>query len=71
MCAGKNKSNVFGFLAGRVEHKLQGCANKDLSKAGKLTLLKSAAQTIPNFWMSLFLIPYSICDEIEKLMNEF
>lgn len=42
-----------------------------MSKAGKITLLKTAAQTIPNFWMNLLLIPTEICDKIEKKMNEF
>lgn len=39
--------------------------------AGKLTLLKSSVQTMPNFWMSLFHIPDFICDEIEVKMNAF
>lgn len=71
MSIGKNKRAVFGFLVEKIDHKLQGWANKELSKQGKLTLLKSAAQSIPNFWMSLFLLPHSICDDIEKLMNGF
>lgn len=33
--------------------------------------MKTAAQAIPNFWMSLFLIPSSICDKIEKKLNGF
>ncbi|XP_074377394.1 putative mitochondrial protein AtMg00310 [Apium graveolens] len=45
--------------------------NKNLSKGGIATLLKSAAQTIPNFWMSIFLIPNGISETIEKLMNGF
>lgn len=32
----------------------------------KLVHLKIAAQAIPNFWMSLFLIPANVCDTIEK-----
>ena len=71
MCVGKGKKDVFGFISDRVQHKLQAWCNKELSKAGKLTLLKSSAQTMPTFWMSLFLIPDSICDEIEKKMNAF
>lgn len=71
MCAGSNKREVFDFLVNRVGHKLQGWANKSLSRAGKLTLLKSAAQVVPNFWMSLFLLPGSVCNDIEKLMNGF
>lgn len=40
-------------------------------KLGKVTLLKTAAQVIPNFWMNMFLIPADICDTIEKRMNRF
>lgn len=55
----------------RVEQKLQGWQNTVLSKPGKVALLKTSTQVIPNFWMSLFLIPVEICDGIEKKMNVF
>ncbi|XP_074347578.1 uncharacterized protein LOC141686442 [Apium graveolens] len=51
-----------------------GCPGKYLGmpmSIGKLTLLKGAAQTIPNFWMQLFLIPTEICESIEKKMNSY
>lgn len=34
-------------------------------------LLKTAAQTVPNFWMSLLLIPAEICNRIQRHMNAF
>lgn len=71
MYVGKNKADVFKFLTDHVRHKLQGWMDKDISNAGKITLLKSAAQTISNFWMSIFLIPSVICEAIEKLMNSY
>ncbi|KAL8131297.1 hypothetical protein AgCh_007286 [Apium graveolens] len=71
MYVGRKKNEVFGFLADRVSQKLRSWENVSLSKGGKLTLLKNTAQAIPNFWMSLFLIPASICDKIEKKMNGF
>lgn len=71
MCVGKSKQEVFGFLSDWIQSKLQGWWNKELSRSGKLMLLKSAAQTIPNFWMSLFLIPVSLCDEIEGKIKAF
>lgn len=71
MWVGRSKKEVFGFISDRVQNKLQAWCNKELSRAGKLTLLKSSTQTAPNFWMSLFLIPDEICDEIEKKMNAF
>ncbi|XP_074351625.1 uncharacterized protein LOC141690750 [Apium graveolens] len=54
-----------------VQQKLQGWQNKSLSKAGKVNLIKSAAQVIPNFWMSMFLIPQEVCEGMEKQMNAF
>lgn len=71
MYVGKSKKEAFGFISDKIQGKLQAWCNKDLSKTGKLTPIKSSAQTTPNFWMSLFLIPDSICDEIERKMNAF
>ncbi|KAL8158305.1 hypothetical protein AgCh_002851 [Apium graveolens] len=71
MRVGRKKVETFQFLKDRVKQKLQGWGNKSISKAGKLILLKTAAQSIPNFWMNLLLIPEEICDDIEKIMNSF
>lgn len=71
MSVGRNKGEVFSFLIDRVGQKVQGWSNVTLSKGGKLILLKTAAQAIPNFLMNLFLIPAQVCDAIEKKMNGF
>jgi hypothetical protein len=42
-----------------------------LSQAGKEVLIKSVAQAIPSYCMSVFLLPMSIGDEIEKMLNSF
>lgn len=62
---------VFGFLQDRVQQRLQGYGDKELSKGGKITLLKTVVHAIPNFWMNLFLIPMEICEGIERSMNAF
>ena len=62
---------MFSFLVDRVEQKLQVWSMQNISKAGKVTLLKTAAQSIPNFWMNLLLVPKEICDKIEKSMNAY
>ncbi|XP_074346542.1 uncharacterized protein LOC141685332 [Apium graveolens] len=59
------------FFFRAVEAEVVNWGNKVISKAGKITLLKAAVQTIPNFWMSLFLIPREIVDRIERKMNAF
>lgn len=71
MNVGKRKVSVFNALTDRVKHKLQGWSYKALSKGGKCTLLKTAAQTIPTFLMNLFLIPKEVCENIEIQMNGF
>jgi len=34
-------------------------------------MIKSVLQAIPLYVMSTFLIPLSLCDEIEKIMNSY
>lgn len=57
MSIGKNRVAEFNFLMEKVDQKLQGWNNQIISRAGKVTLLKTAAQFIPNFWMRLLLVP--------------
>ncbi|KAL8156414.1 hypothetical protein AgCh_001488 [Apium graveolens] len=71
MCVGRNKAGEFDFLVKKVDDKLQNWNNQIISRHGKVTLLKTAAQSIPNFWMQLFLIPNTVSDKIEKRMNAF
>ena len=71
MRIGKKKNEVFNFLKDRVSRKLQGWVNKPISKTGKVTLLKMAAQCIQNFWMSLMLLPADISNGIQRLLNGY
>ncbi|KAL8116071.1 hypothetical protein AgCh_022528 [Apium graveolens] len=71
MKVGQNKKAEFEFLVEKVASKLQTWGMGNVSKAGKVTLLKSATQTIPTFWMNLMLIPQDVCDRIEKKMNQY
>lgn len=71
MSIGRNKNAIFSFLLEQVEQKLQGWKNQPLSKAGKVTFLKTAARVISIFWMNMFLIIIEVCEEIEKWMNAF
>lgn len=71
MIIGRKINATFSFLLERIQQRLQGWAHQPRSKAGKVTLLKSAAQVIPNFWMGMFLIPVEVCQGIERAMNSF
>lgn len=68
---GRSKKNVFKFVKDRVFKKVQGWSNKILSRARKTILIKNVAQSMPSYCMTCFLIPKSLYEEIEKIMNGF
>lgn len=68
---GKAKKKAFSFLKDRLGKKLQGWSVKCLSKAGKVVLLRNVAQAVPTYAMSCFLLPKSLCKELEIMMNKF
>ncbi|KAL8115417.1 hypothetical protein AgCh_022054 [Apium graveolens] len=71
MDIGRSKTSAFAFLLEKMNKKLNAWSHHTLSKGGKLTLLKTSAQSIPNFWMSLRLIPTWVCDKLERVMNAY
>lgn len=71
LIVGRRKFATFNFLVEKIDQKLEGWKHKALFKAGKVMLLKTVAQVVPNFWMSMLLIPTEVCGKIEKKMNAF
>ena len=68
---GRSKKRRFGFLKEKVTKRLQAWSAKPISRAGKTVLLKNAAQSIPSYCMMCFLLPKTLCQEIERLFNEY
>jgi hypothetical protein len=68
---GRSKNVVFSFIKDRVWKKTNYWSSKSILKAGREVLIKSVLQSIPTYFMSLFTILSSLCDEIEKMMNSF
>ena len=67
----RSKSVVFRYIKNRVWKRLQGWSQKLLSRAGKEILLKTVVQAMPNYAMSVYLLPIELCRDIEKIMNSF
>lgn len=68
---GRSKKDMFSWVMGRVNKKLEGWKESLLSKGGKEILLKTVVQAVPQYAMSIFKLPASICRSIEKRIARF
>ena len=68
---GRNKKEEFSFIKDNAGKRIQGWKRKLLSKRGKEILLKTVVQSISSYVMQVFLLPISLCMEIERMMNSF
>jgi hypothetical protein len=68
---GRSRKATFRFIKDRIWKKINSWSSRCLSQAGREIMIKSVLQSIPSYIMSIFLIPSSLCDEIEKMMNSF
>jgi ribonuclease HI len=68
---GKSKIQSFNSIKDRVQQRLNNWKIKFLSQAGKEILLKAVVQAIPTYSMSVFLLPTSLCRDLEGMMQRF
>lgn len=62
---------AWALVVDRVRPQLIGWKGSYLSKGGRVALRKSAMANIPVYFMSLFVIPSQIANQIEKLQRDF
>jgi len=67
----RSKKATFNFIKDRVWQKINSWSSKYLSKAGREIMIKSILQSIPSYVISIFKLPNTLLDEIEKMMNAF
>ncbi|XP_019156592.1 PREDICTED: uncharacterized protein LOC109153209 [Ipomoea nil] len=68
---GRNKIAIFRYIEEKVRARIGLWQHRLLSRAGKEILLKSIAQSLPIFTMSVFLLPMRTCDTLEKMFNRY
>ena len=68
---GRFKRVIFGFLKDRLRKRLSSWQSKLLSRAGKSILIKTVTQALPTYSMCVFLIPPSVLEELQKILNSF
>ena len=68
---GRDRNATFAFIKDRVWKKINSWSSKYLSKAGREVMIKSVLQAIPSYVMSIFQLPPTLINTIEKMMNSF
>ncbi|GLT71627.1 hypothetical protein SLA2020_436290 [Shorea laevis] len=51
--------------------RITGWKARLLSQAARTTLIKSVANAIPSYLMSIFLLPKSVCSDINSMLRKF
>lgn len=68
---GRNKRSIFRHIKDKVWQRLTKWRQKPISSAGRLTLIKVAAQAIPVYFMSVFLLFNTLIQDLHWLLNTF
>ncbi|CAJ2637965.1 unnamed protein product [Trifolium pratense] len=68
---GRNKKTIFSYIKDRIWKRINSWRGRALSKAGKEIMIKLVLQAIPAYVMSMFILPSSFIDDIEKMINAF
>ena len=71
MVGGKNKVITFKELWERIAKRVTSWKEKFTSKAGREVLIKSVAQAIPTYSMSLFKLPKGHCNDINSIITKY
>ena len=64
---GRGKKKSFSYLREQIWLKIQGWKEKLLSQGGREVLIKVVLQAMPTYTMGCFLLPKSLCKDIESL----
>ncbi|XP_018487967.1 uncharacterized protein LOC108858552 [Raphanus sativus] len=68
---GRRKKDMFTAILDKIRQRAASFSTSFLSKAGKLTMLKSVLTVIPTFSMSCFELPVSLCKHIQSMLIRF
>ncbi|KAL9411050.1 hypothetical protein AB3S75_044764 [Citrus x aurantiifolia] len=68
---GRSKIGFFNDIKLRVLNKLSTWQSKKFSCGGKELLIKAVVQVVPAYAMSVFKIPQTLCEDIERAIARF
>ena len=71
MVGGGDKVNTFKELRERIAKRVIGWKEKHISKVSREILIKTVAQAIAIYSMSLFKLPKVLCDDINSILAKY
>ena len=71
MACGKTKVTTFKEMQERITKQVMGWKEKFISKVGREILIKTIAQAIPTYTISLFKLPKALCDSINSTIARY
>lgn len=66
---GRNKRKFFNEIKLKITKKVKSWQNKIFSINGKKVVITTVAQVILSYTISVFKIPYNLCDEMQKVLT--
>ncbi|KAL8104029.1 hypothetical protein AgCh_028307 [Apium graveolens] len=67
----RSKASLLGYLRDKVTEKCNSWDGRWILRGGKGILVKSVAQTLPSYAMSVFLLPLKITRDIERTLAKY
>ncbi|MCI14329.1 RNA-directed DNA polymerase (Reverse transcriptase), partial [Trifolium medium] len=71
MMHGRLQRKDFEFLEEKISKRLASWQHNLLNKAGRMTLVKSVLNSIPNYYMQIAWLPQTTCDFIDRMARNF
>jgi hypothetical protein len=68
---GRMQRGVFQSIEERYVKRVVDWKERTLSQVAKEVLIKAVAQALPTYAMSVFKLPFGLCDSLEKHMRAF
>lgn len=68
---GRNKKLAFQTLKDSLKQKINSWSIQHISQGRKEVFIKAVLQAIPTFPMSCFLLPKTLCEEMENIIGGF
>ncbi|GAU39678.1 hypothetical protein TSUD_320910 [Trifolium subterraneum] len=68
---GRSKKETFAYIKYRIWKRINSWRSRPLSKAGKEVMIKSVLQSMLTYVMNIYLLPDSLINDIERMINDF